>query len=823
MLYSFRQIADILDSTLWNDLPHCEECKISIPLSDSRQLGLASQTVFFGLKGKSTDGSSYVSALFSMGVRYFILHEGTIKVEDYPEASFLFVPDTLHALQQLAIHHRRQFDIPILGITGSNGKTIVKEWMYTLYSREHIIHRSPGSYNSQIGVALSVLGLKPQHQFAIIEAGISQRGEMQRLYEMILPTHGLFTNVGTAHEEGFDSLEEKIKEKCLLFQSCQLVVSCADHEPLEEYLRSIGPRHFAWSKHQKENTPLWYALKSSTHTLDVHFADSAPISLALPFQDPASIENLMHVVALGHSLRWRIEVERMYLLSKLDKRLEVIDGNDGNIIVHDAYSFDWTSLTNALHYCDQIRTHKSMMLVITDIDQSKQPQEEFEEHLSALVRRNRIEQVLFVGHHSLEFQEKAPSNWSFVHDTAAAIGYFGDINLRDTLILIKGARRYRLEELTIYLQQKDHDTYLEVNLSALEHNYSNLRSLLPQDTKSLVMIKANAYGGGAQRIASFFEALGVDYFGVAYTDEAVALRSSGVRTPILILNPSRSSFGQILRHKLEPELYSLSILTDFLAFCRSHETRDYPVHLKVDSGMHRLGFELQELDSVAPLLSAYQKEIRVASVFTHLSSTDDIRQEDFTREQVCYYHRFYEKISAVLGYRPIRHVLNSHGIINYPEYAFDMVRMGIGLYGYLSGKLNQPVYLENVLALRTRISQIKHLPPGASIGYNRSTVLTSYARIATVAVGYADGLPRALSNGGYCLACGDHTAPIIGNVCMDMTMIDLTQHPQIADSNELTVFDSKHSLENLAAAAGTIPYEILTRISERIKRIYIRE
>jgi alanine racemase len=799
-------------------------------LTDSRALASPAGTLFFALPGKFRDGHDYVQSLYEQGVRHFVVSR-PLGLSQMPLANVLLVPDVLEALQRLAAWHRAQFGYPVIGITGSNGKTVVKEWLAQLLAPDYLIVRSPKSYNSQIGVPLSVWQMQEKHQLAIIEAGISQPGEMEKLERIIRPNIGLFTNLGPAHQEGFASEHQKWAEKMRLFQGAEWLVGRAeDFLPHGSYTVPAAPRLFTWSANPdvpadlhlikeervgNKQTLLWAQGKDSPH--DIH-------SVAIPFQDPASVENAMHCWAMMRLLGISDEevARRMARLEPVEMRLEVKAALNGCTLVNDAYSNDLASLRIALRYARQQAGRKKLTLILSDILQSGQKNEELWASVAEIAQAASLDRLVGIGQGIPLLGPLLPPKTEafFYPDTAAFLQNWDEHVFQDETVLLKGARSFAFERIARRLEQKAHKTVLEIDLSALMHNLKAYRQLLSPSVKMMAMVKAEGYGAGSAQVAKLLEFQGADYLGVAYTDEGVALREAGVSLPILVLNPEAASFDAIWRYRLEPEVYSLDLLRELAASLppKNGAPQLRPIHLKLDTGMHRLGFEPSEIPVLLESLKALP-HLRVASVFSHLAASDDADHDEFTRRQASAFEQMYGKIKEGLGYAPIRHICNTGGIERWPEFHFDMVRLGIGLYGIGGEKMKGT--LRTVNTLKASISQIKHIPAGETVGYGRNSgPLSSPKRIATISIGYADGLLRLAGGGRYAVCLRGKKAPTIGNVCMDMTMIDISHVPEAQVGDEVVIFGENPPVQELAHCLQTIPYEVFTNISERVKRVY---
>ncbi|MCO6491556.1 MAG: bifunctional UDP-N-acetylmuramoyl-tripeptide:D-alanyl-D-alanine ligase/alanine racemase [Phaeodactylibacter sp.] len=796
---------------------------VSRLLLDSRQLQAPEDSVFFAIAGRHHDGHDYIKSLYEQGVRHFVASR-MVDASSMPEANIWLCESTIRCLQRLAAHHRQRFGLPVIGITGSNGKTIVKEWLFQLLHPDYHIVRSPKSFNSQVGVPLSVWQLQPEHQLGIFEAGISQMGEMEKLAPVIRCTIGLFTNIGQAHKEGFPSIEEKIDQKLRLFEYADVVIYCRDNERVARAVEALGKPTFSWS--WKGEASLCIRKVSSTGEGSFIEAEykGALFAFQIPFADEASIENAIHCCAVLLYLGLppaRIQ-ERMPLLEPVAMRLEVRRGVNDCSVINDSYNLDLTALSAALSYLSRQHHHARRTLILSDILQSGEPPEQLYEKVARLIREAGVRRLIGIGRDiPVIARYLSPEvDARFFPDTNAFLDAQQHRDFQDEAILVKGARPFSFERIARRLSLKIHQTELETDLSALIHNVRVFQQRLKPETKTMVMVKAAAYGSGSLEVARALEFHKVDYLAVAYADEGIELRQGGVGLPILVLNPEEAVFDGLLRYRLEPELYSPTLLRRFGRFTREAGV-SAAIHLKLDTGMHRLGLDADNLDEAIILLNE-TPQLKVHSVFSHLAASEAPEHDGFTHEQAGRFNVLYGRLADGLGYRPLRHLLNSSGILRFPSYQMDMVRLGIGTYGIDATGLAR-AQLRTALTLRARISQIKHLLPGDTVSYGRSGAIRHPSRIATVSIGYADGLPRAAGNGRFSLLVRGRRAPIVGNVCMDMCMIDVTHIPQAMEGDEVVVFGEEPTAEELAQAAGTIPYEVFTGVSPRVRRVYVQE
>jgi alanine racemase len=821
MQYSIQQIIPILSGHLIGNKNHVVEHL----LLDSRQITFPSTALFFAIVGQRHDGHDYLDQLYDSGVRSFVISR-TIASDKYPNAAFIKVPDTLVALQKLAQFHRHQFTLRTVGITGSNGKTIIKEWLYQLLREDFQIVRSPKSYNSQVGVPLSVWQIQPEHNLGIFEAGISEQGEMQRIAPIIDCQLGIFTNIGEAHAAGFESKEGKIREKLQLFANTQILIYCKDFELIHQEISKLGIRTFSWSKEESADLQIVNVLQDDSWLCKIEALYAGEIIyIEIPFSDEASIENAIHCWALLLKLGFnnRTIQERMKQLEPVGMRLELMDGINHCTIINDSYNTDLSSLNIALNFLEQQKQQSNKRtLILSDILQSGQDKALLYRKVAQLLAEKKINQLFAIGKDIQHIQANLDNNIAYHHHLTTN-DFLASIDLtqfQNETILLKGARKFRFERIAESLSQKVHQTTLEVNLSALRHNLNVYHSFLQPKTKIMVMVKAAAYGSGSIEVARLLEFSKVDYLAVAYADEGVELRKKGIQLPILVLNPEEAVFDNLLRYRLEPEIYSLRLLEKFAQWT-GDLNNPFPIHIKLETGMNRLGFTRSDFEVLAKFLHQHP-QLKVESVFSHLAASEAAEHDTFTHQQVAYFKEVYEQFAKLLGYRPLRHILNSSGINRFPEYQMEMVRLGIGIYGIDSSQLISD-QLQNVLKLKARISQIKTVAAGQTIGYGRIGQANTDLKIATVSIGYADGLLRAAGNRRHHLFVKGMPAFIIGNVCMDMCMLDISHIEEVKEGEVVIIFESNQQLRALATALNTIPYEVLTNISPRVKRIYIQE
>jgi Alr-MurF fusion protein len=794
-------------------------------LTDSRSLSFPAESLFFAIKTPRNNGHNYVKELYNQNLRYFVVSEMQPEYSKLTDAVFLKVPDTLQALQHLAAEHRASFKIPVIGITGSNGKTVVKEWLYQLLHADYRIVRSPRSYNSQIGVPLSVWGLNENTQLGIFEAGISEMNEMEQLQKIIQPTIGIFTNLGEAHQENFSGLKQKCEEKLKLFIQADTLIYCSDNKLVEICIVQSGfkGKLFSWGKSEKADLQILKVAKAAESTALSLKYKSSDLVVTVPFTDDASIENGLQCIAvmLHLGIATKEIAKRMLHLEAVAMRLEVKEGVRNCLIINDSYNSDINSLGIALDFLNQQATAKNLSktLILSDILQSGQTPDELYKTVAGMLKNKNIQRIVGIGAEISKHEALFESlDKTFFEHTEDFLKSTLLRELRNEIILLKGSRKYHFEDISGKLELVTHETTLEVNLNALVDNLNYFRSKLRPQTKMMCMVKAFAYGSGAVEVARTLQHNRVDYLAVAVADEGAELRHEGIRIPIIVMNPEKGSFGMIFDNKLEPEIYSFRLLDSFIVAAGKLGLTDYPIHIKIDSGMHRLGFELQDMEQLLAKLKD-QNQVKVRSVFSHLSGADDAKFDAFTKQQVSVFTTCADQLSGAFTHSIMRHILNSAGIERFPEYQFDMVRLGIGHYGISSVP---EVNLKQVCALKTVILQIKKVKGGETVGYSRKGIINTDKRIAIIPIGYADGFDRKLGNGVGEVLINGKRAKVIGNVCMDLVMIGVTGI-EAAEGDVVEIFGDHLTISEVADWLKTIPYEVLTSVSRRVKRVYFQE
>ncbi len=824
--YSIAEITSIVNGEL-SSFRNKEE-KIRDILIDSRRLIDPKNCLFIALTSKKNDGHKYIDELYRKGVRNFLVSKSA-EPEMKGKANFIVVKNTLTALQKLSAFHRKKFNIPVLGITGSNGKTVVKEWLFQLLGKDLNILRSPKSYNSQIGVPLSVWQLNNNHEMGIFEAGISEPDEMEKLQKIIQPTIGLFTNIGEAHNENFIQINQKIGEKLKLFTKVDTLIYCTDYREIQEtiikseLLKTI--KSFTWSKKEEADLKITDIEKGDHFTSIKGVFAKKETAISIPFTDAASIENAIHCWATLLLLGYDSEIisTRMQKLQTIAMRLELKEGINNCSIINDSYNSDINSLSIAIDFLNQQKQHQKRTVILSDILQSGKSDIELYSEIGSLLDNKGVDKIIGIGPAISKQAENFKIEKYFFTNTSDFLRKYPFASFNNETILLKGARMFEFEQISQSLQQKAHETVLEINLNSLIHNYNYYKSKIGSSAKIMAMVKAFSYGSGSFEIANALQFHRVDYLAVAYADEGIELRKSGINVPIMVMNPDEESLDGIILHSLEPEIYNFRILDLLEKAIRKNiipPNKPVKVHVKLDTGMHRLGFEETNLDELISRLHR-NKYIYLQSVFSHLAASDSSKHDDFTKKQIALFDKMSHKLAAEAEHPVLRHILNSGGIMRFPDARFDMVRLGISMYG-ITGNNEEEKYIKNVSSLKSTISQIKKIKKGETVGYKRNWKAGRDTKLAVVPVGYADGLSRILSNGKGKLFVKGKAVPIIGDVCMDMCMIDVTDI-NAKEGDKVEIFGDTYSISQLAKDMGTIPYEVLTGISRRVKRIYFQE
>lgn len=824
--YTIESIAEITNGKI---VQHNNKVQPSHILLDSRKLLFPESTVFFALNSEHRKGTMFIKNLYEKQVKTFVIDDNAFDISLFPGANFILVGSVLDALHILAIHHRKQFILPVIGITGSNGKTIVKEWLYQLLHTDYSIIRSPKSYNSQVGVPLSVLQVTEQHTLAIMEAGISEPGEMEKIEKIIQPTIGIFTNIGEAHSEGFENKKQKIKEKLKLFKHSSSLFFCIDDKKIYEGVEILKEENqklqlFTWSRKGRASLQIISVETQNNFSIIRGRYTQEEIHVKIPFTDDASIENAITCwcVLLQMKIPPGVIVERMSQLHPVEMRLELKHGINNCSIINDSYSADTSSLKIALDFLHQQKQHQKQTVILSDILQSGRPYNELYSEVASLLKQKNIQRLIAIGPQISLQQSQFASlpEKHFFSSTDEFRTHFHSLHFKDESILLKGARVFEFEQISRLLEQKVHQTILSINLSSIVYNLKQYRSLLKPSVKIMAMVKAFSYGSGSYEIANLLQFNNADYLSVAYADEGIELRKAGITLPVMVMNPEENTYNALVQYDLEPEIFSFPVLYSFEKYLHTLGLQYFPVHIKLDTGMHRLGFEQKDIGKLADHLKS-NINIKVQSVFSHLVASDDEAHDEFTNKQATMFLECCSVLQSVLNYNFLRHIVNTSAISRHPVLQMDMVRLGIGLYGIDNNDIMQKK-LRNVSTLTTTIAQLKNVKAGETVGYGCSAIMQNDAMIATVRIGYADGYPRALSNGIGKMIVQNKLVPVAGNVCMDMTMLDVTGIDcKVGD--RVLVFGEQLPIQDLAKWCHTIPYEIMTGVSQRVKRIYFEE
>lgn len=815
MNYTVQHIAEITNAQIIGD----GNLMIKNIAYDSRIIYSTKNTAFIAINTQKNSGEKFIESAIDRGINVIISEHYDPK---FKNITWIIVENSVDFLQKLAKYHFENSHLQSVGITGSNGKTILKEWLYQCLWNEFPTVKSPKSFNSQIGLPLSLLQINSTHKLGIFEVGISKPEEMEKLENIFHPQIGLLTHIGTAHAANFSSEEELIDEKIKLFKDSEVIIYNGDNSSVDEKIKKIySDKKLISYGFKKENNVFIKNNISKDENIIVEYLGEE-ISFPAQQRDEATLTNAMALITVLKELHIENKkiVEKINLLKAVEMRLESIEGIRGNIIINDSFNLDLDSLKTALQFLNEYnKSGKS--LVLTDIVGVNANSKELYEEVSDLVNEQHFDSVFLIGDEISKFSELFKAKTFTFIDTKELIESKYLSEIENQIILLKGARKFEIEKLKDILELRKHDTVLEVNLNAILHNINYHKSLLKPETKMMAMVKANAYGLGSYEVSEFLQHHHIDYLGVAYADEGVELRKKGITTPIIVMNPEQHSYQTIIEYNLEPEIYSFRVLELFYeAVKKSGYDQKYPIHIKLETGMHRLGFKDFELDQLSETLS--QKNLKVQSMFSHLSSSDMPEERAFTLKQFEVFEKNSSYLIEKLGYTPIRHILNSSGITNYSDHQYDMVRIGIGMLGESSDREIQK-QLQSVVSFKTVISQISMVEGGESVGYSRRYKADHLTRIATIPVGYADGIPRLIGNQVGNLGVNKKLAPIVGNICMDMMMINVDNIPNVKEGDTVTVFNALPSLKEFAGYCKTITYEVLTSISPRVKRIYIKD
>ncbi|MBP1166536.1 alanine racemase [Chryseobacterium sp. PvR013] len=815
MNYTVQHIAEITNAQIIGD----KNLLIKNIAYDSRIIYSTKNTAFIAINTPKNSGEKFIESAIDRGINIIISEHQHLEFENI---TWIIVENSIEFLQKLARYHFENSHLQSIGITGSNGKTILKEWLYQCLWNEFPTVKSPKSFNSQIGLPLSLLQINSSHQLGIFEVGISKPHEMEKLENIFHPQIGLLTHIGTAHAANFSSEEELIDEKIRLFKNSEVVIYNGDNSLVDQKIKkSYSDKKLISYGFKKENQVFIKNNISKDENIIVDYFGEE-ISFPAHQRDEATLTNALALITVLKKLNIENKkiVEKINLLKAVEMRLEAIEGIKGNIVINDSFNLDLDSLKTALQFLNEYNKSKKS-LVLTDIVGVNSNAKELYEEVSELVNEQHFDSVFLIGDEISKFSELFKTKTYTFIDTKELIESKHLTELENQIILLKGARKFEIEKLKDILELRKHDTVLEVNLNAILHNINYHKSLLKPGTKMMAMVKANAYGLGSYEVSEFLQHHHIDYLGVAYADEGVELRKKGITTPIIVMNPEQHSYQTIIEYNLEPEIYSFRVLELFYeAVQKSGYDKKYPIHIKLETGMHRLGFKDFELDQLSETLS--KKNVKVQSMFSHLSSSDMPEEKEFTLKQLEVFDKNSSYLTEKLGYAPIRHILNSAGITSYKDHQHDMVRIGIGMLGESADPEIQK-QLQSVVSFKTVISQISTVENGESVGYSRRYKADHPTRIATIPVGYADGIPRLIGNQVGNVGVNKTLAPIVGNICMDMMMINVDHIPNVKEGDTVTVFNAKPSLKEFAGYCKTITYEVLTSISPRVKRIYIKD
>jgi alanine racemase len=819
LTYTINSLSQITGGKIIGDNSNV---KILHLVLDSRKIIFPGSSLFFAIRGPQHDGHTFISKAFENGIRNFIISDESFILKDKKYCNYILVKDCQAALQQIAQHHRHQFDIPIIGITGSNGKTIVKDWLGFVLSREYNVCKNPKSYNSQVGVPLSIWNLQPENEIGIFEAGISQPGEMEKLEPIISPTFGVFTNIGTAHEENFINPEEKLREKLVLFKNCSHIILSTRNPIVEPELKKIYSDKLliTWGESDDAHYKVSYKKTSGKTEIFITNGDESH-TFNIPYTDHASIENAINVFITGIVLNvdMAIVTVQMSYLPQVNMRLSFKTGKNNCFIIDDTYSNDFDSLKIAIDSLSNLTQYKSRTIILSDIAQSKVDHTNLYKNIATILSQKGINQVIGIGNEISKHKEKFTSNSKFFRDVHSFIGHLPEFDFANEAILVKGARIFGMEKIVSRIESKVHDTILEVNLNAMVHNLNYYRNHIPAGTKIMAMVKASGYGTGTHEIAHILNFHHVDYLGVAYADEAIELRNHGIKLPIMVMNAEEAEYNLLLEHNLEPVIYNFENLFDLVEHYKAGG-KIPAIHIELDTGMHRLGFDVNKLNDLIEVLKK-ENGIQIKSVFSHLAASDEPDMDDFTLQQVSAFKKATDEIEKEIGKPFLKHIANSAGASRFKEAAFDMIRLGVGLYGVGVDSVEQ-AKLQPVISLFSTVAQISEVKKGESIGYGRSFVAENNMTIATVPIGYADGYRRSLGNGKGKMFINGQPANVVGRVCMDMTMIDITGL-NVEVGEKVEIIGENHPIENFAKSMDTIAYEVLTSISQRVRRIYTQE
>jgi len=808
--YSVLELQNILSAEIFGS----KKALISKLYFDSRNIVSTENCAFISLKGSHTEDA------YEKGIRIYIGK----KFDNYrPNCTYIVVKEPLTSLQNWAKFHRKKYNIPIVGITGSNGKTIVKEWLNHLLNEKFSIIRNPKSYNSQLGLPLSILEINENHNLGIFEAGISLPDEMLKLEKILAPQIGVLTNIGTAHLENFTSKKQLIQEKIKLFINSEIVVIPYDEEIEYELKKTNSNKKvISFGNNIKSDIQLINIVRKEHFTEIEVLYKKKKIFYKIPFLDDSSVKNSLCLIGILSALDLNLNdfKEKFNTLESIEMRLQIKKGINNCTIINDTFNSDISSISIALDVLNQ--QNKDKILILSEIQQSIKFEQKTYKDISNLVNSYTIKEVYLIGEKISKYKSLFKNLKHSFLTTKESIEFFKENNFTEKAILIKGSRNFELEKISKIVEEQKHDTILEVNLNSIIANVHYFKTKINSKTQIMAMVKAHSYGMGTIEIAEVLQHYHVDYLGVAYADEGALLRKKNIHLPILVMNPEQSSYDTIIENQLEPEIYSVRVFKKFIAtLLQKSITETYPIHIKINTGMNRLGFSFEELEEIISLIKQYTNQIKIISVFSHLAVSDDKNQKDFTIYQIDLFEKCYQKITMSIGYKPIKHILNSSGIIHFPQYQYDMVRLGIGMYGSSSDE-NTQKHLQTVASLKTVISEIIKIKLGDTVGYGRRFTAKKDSLIATLPIGYADGIPRILEKSEAYVVINQQKAKIIGSICMDMMMCDVTEI-EAKEGDEVIVFGESPTIQEFANWCQTIPYECFTSVSPRVKRIYYRE
>ncbi|UOE41112.1 bifunctional UDP-N-acetylmuramoyl-tripeptide:D-alanyl-D-alanine ligase/alanine racemase [Chryseobacterium suipulveris] len=814
MNYTTKEIAEITNSTLIGD----DKLAVKNIAFDSRTIFSTLNTAFLAINTSKNSGEKYIQSAIEKGVGVIISEH---QIAEIKNVTWILVKDSVKFIQDLARYHLRRFHLKTIGITGSNGKTIVKEWLYQSLFDELKTVKSPKSFNSQIGLPISLLEINEKHQLGIFEVGISKPGEMEILEEIFSPKIGILTHIGSAHISNFENESELILEKLKLFKDSETIIFNGDNDLVFNIINNLYSTKKLISFGLKEHNDIFNKSNWKDKNVDliIQYFDEE-ISVPVQQRDEATLSNVLCVIAVLKEFNFANEkiIAKLNALKSVEMRLESVNGLRNNLIINDSFNLDLDSLKIAYQFINEYNKSEKT-LILTDFVEGKDSDKLYPE-VAELTNQQNFKKIFLIGQEISKRQKLFNAETYTFSNTQELIDNHQLNQIENELILLKGARKFEIEKVKNHLELQKHDTVLEVNLNAILHNINVHKSLLKPETKIMAMVKAYSYGLGGYEVAEFLQHHHIDYLGVAYADEGVDLRKNGITSPIMVMNPEQHSYDIIIDYNLEPEIYSFRVLELFNEQLKMKGIQHkYPIHIKLETGMHRLGFKTDETSDLIEKLNSMN--VKVESIFSHLSSSDDLSEKDYTLEQISTFDRNSAKLISGLNYKPIRHILNTSGIVNYSDYQFDMVRIGIGMVG-ISSSPQVKKQLQNAVTFKTVISQISELHSGESVGYNRRFQSDEETRIATIPVGYADGIPRLIGNKVGSVGINNIKFPIVGNVCMDMMMLNIGNFPA-KEGDEVIIFNANPTLEEFAEYCKTIPYEVLTSISRRVKRIYIKD